>query len=76
MSAELKDLRGRITVETHCVLEAEHRVSGEDRAEIVRRVLHEWAMQKLEAAKVADGLLRSEGLPGIAGGVAGNRREK
>jgi len=37
MAAELKDFRGRITVETDCVLEAESRASGRERQEIVRR---------------------------------------
>ena len=75
MSAELKDFRGKITVEAHCVLEAENRVTGEDKSEIVRAILHAWAMQKLQCAKVTDALLRSEGMQGIAGGVPGNRRE-
>lgn len=30
MSAELQDYRGRITVETHCALEAEARATGRD----------------------------------------------
>jgi hypothetical protein len=76
MASDLKDLRGKITVETHCALEAESRVSGKDKNEIARRVLHEWAVKKLEVAKVTDALLRSEGLPGIAGGVSGNRGER
>jgi len=75
MSADLKDFRGKITVETHCVLEAENRVSGEDKSVIARQVLHEWAIQKLRVAKVTDALLRSEGMPGIAEGIAGHRRE-
>jgi len=76
MSADLKDLRNKITVETHCALEAESRVTGKDKNEIARRVLHEWAVKKLEVAKITDGLLRSEGLPGIAGGIAGNRGDQ
>jgi len=76
MAAELKDFRGKITVETYCVLEAEHRVTGDDQSAIVRVVLHEWAMKKLEIAKVMDSLLRSEGLPGMGDGAGGNRREQ
>lgn len=75
MAAELKDFRGKITIEAHCVLEAENRVSGEDKSEIVRKILHEWALQKLHVAKLTDALLRSEGEPGIAGGVGGSQRE-
>lgn len=72
---DLKDFRGKITVETHCVLEAENRVTGEDKSEIVRNILHEWAVKKLHCAKITDALLRSEGMPGIAEGGLGNRGE-
>ena len=78
MAGELKDFRGKITVEAHCVLEAENRVSGDDKSEIVRKILHEWALQRLQVAKITDSLLRSEGEPGIgreSEGIAGNRRE-
>ncbi len=78
MAAELKDFRGKITVEAHCVLEAENRVTGQDKSEIVRAILHDWAIQKLQVAKLTDSLLRSEGEPGIVRedeGVAGNRGE-
>lgn len=75
MSAELKDFRGKITIETHCVLEADNRVTGEDKSEIVRKILHEWAIKKLQCAKITDSLLRSEGMPGIAEGESGNRGE-
>lgn len=76
MSADLKDFRGKITVETYCQLEAEHRVSGEDQSAIARKILHEWAVQKLHVARVADALLRSEGEPGIAEGASGKMRER
>jgi len=52
MAADLKDFRGKVTIETHCALEAENRVSGEDKSVIARRVLHEWALKRLEIAKV------------------------
>lgn len=67
MAAELKDFRGKVTIETHCVLEAENRVTGEDKSEIVRRILHEWAIKKLEVAKVTAALLASEGIVGNRG---------
>jgi hypothetical protein len=68
VAADLKDFRGKITVETYCVLEAEHRVTGDDQSAIVRVILHEWAMKKLEIAKVTAALIRSEG-------TSGNMRE-
>lgn len=75
MSAPLKDFRGKITAETDCVLEAINRVSGRDRAEIVREILHEWATERLHEHSVLDRLLRAEGLAGASEGVTGNRRE-
>lgn len=75
MCAELKDFRGKITIEADCVLEAESRVMGKERQEIVRDILHEWALQRIEGAKVLHRLLLAEGVSGIAGGVAGSRGE-
>lgn len=75
MSADLIDFRGKITAETDAVLEAVHRASGRDRAEIVRTVLAEWATQKIHEASLLDRLLQREGLRGIAGGISGSQRE-
>lgn len=62
MSADLKDLRTKITLETHCWLEAEARATGRDKAEIAREVLHHHALRKIREAEILDGLLKSEGL--------------
>lgn len=75
MSAELKDFRGKITVEADCVIEAEARATGRDKAEIVRDWLHEKALSRIHAATLLDRLLRAEGEPGITEGSVGNRRE-
>jgi hypothetical protein len=75
MAADLKDFRGKITPEADCALEAESRSTGKDRQEIVREILHDWAMQRIHGASVLNRLLRAEGLTGIDGGVAGNRGE-
>jgi hypothetical protein len=72
MGVELKDFRGRITPETDCVLEAEARSTGKERQEIVREILHAWAMERIHGASVLHNLLRAEGLKGIDGGVSGN----
>jgi hypothetical protein len=76
MSIELIDFRGKITPETHAVLEALSRTTGKDRAEIARDWLHEKAVEQIHAATVLQGLLRAQGLSGIDGGIAGNRRER
>lgn len=75
MALPLKDFRGKITAETDCVLEAMNRVTGRDRSEIARDVLHEWALQKLDEHNVLGRLLQAEGLAGSAEGARGNRRE-
>jgi hypothetical protein len=75
MACELKDFRGKITLESDCALEAESRASGRERQEIVREILHDWAIRRIDGASVLHRLLRAEGLAGIAEGVSGNRGE-
>lgn len=72
MGIELKDYRGRITPETDAVLEGISRATGQDRQEIARDVLHQWAVRQIHAASVTHRLLQAEGLPGIDGGTSGN----
>jgi hypothetical protein len=81
MSAELKDFRGKITIEADCVLEAINRVTGRERSEIAREVLHRWALEEIDKHSVLTRLLRSEGLlrppQGVAvasEGISGSRR--
>lgn len=73
---DLKDFRGKITAEADCVLEAESRVTGRERQEIVRQILHEWALQRIEVHTVLEKRLRAEGLAVASGGMAGNRGER
>lgn len=76
MAAPLKDFRGKITAEADCVLEAMNRVSGCDRSEIVRDILHQWAEDKLREHSILQRLLKAEGLVGESEGTARNRRER
>jgi hypothetical protein len=64
VSAELKDFRGKITPLSWCWLEAESRATSKDQQEILREVLHGWAMRKHEAAIEAQKLMRAEGIVG------------
>ncbi len=68
MSLELKDFRGKITQETDVVLESLARVTGKDRSELARDVLHAWAAEQINVATVLDSRLRAEGLRGIHDG--------
>lgn len=64
MTAPLRDLRAKVTTETYVVLEAMRRTDGRDHSEIVRDVLHKWALQQLNAASVMTKLAASEGVTG------------
>lgn len=67
MAVELKDLRVKITAHADAVLEAEVRSTGRERSEIVREILHGWALRKIHGASVLQRRLQAEGLPGIDG---------
>ncbi len=71
MSLDLKDFRGKITTEADCVLEAQARVSGKDRQEIAREVLHAWALRQIDEATILGRLLRAEGVAGASEGLPG-----
>lgn len=73
MSVELKDFRGKITPEIDVALEAEARVSGRDRADIAREILHAWAVKKLHEASVLSGLALAQGIAGSNSGTRGRR---
>lgn len=64
MSAELVDLRAKVTMQTHLALLAYSRTHGLDQSEVVRDILGDWACKQVHAAKV---LLRSLEREGIAG---------
>jgi hypothetical protein len=65
MSNPLVDFRGKVTTETHIVLRVKSRRSGEDMAEIARKVLHDWAMEAMDEYRVLNKELLDEGLEGI-----------
>ena len=58
MSIPLIDLRAKVTPEADAVLEAIQRATGKDKSEVVRDVLHKWAMFQSTPA-IADGRTRA-----------------
>jgi predicted DNA-binding protein len=72
MSRELKDLRGKITLETHCVLRARAKQSGRTEQDIVRDILHEWALRQIHDASMPFNALKFEGISGEVEGIAGS----
>jgi shikimate kinase len=72
VSAELKDLRAKITARTWCFLESESRATSKDISELVREILSEWSAVRLHAHIEAAKLLAAEG---NLGDSEGNPRE-
>lgn len=70
MSAELRDFRGKITVESDLVLDSEARAFRRDKTDIVRQILHEWALKKIMAANVLKRRMQAEGITGGSSGRA------
>lgn len=75
MSEELRDLRAKITVQTDAVLDTLSKVRGVDRSEIVREVLHKFALEHIAISTLLDARLRSEGFPAADEGTSGRTRK-
>lgn len=75
MAEELRDLRTKITTEADVALEATSRITGKDKSEICREVLHRWALEEIRKATVMHTLLTAEGLPGAFEGSQGQIRQ-
>lgn len=75
MAEELRDLRAKISVESDAILDAVSRVTGRDRSEIVRDVLHKWAVEQIELATVIRQRLKAEGITAAPEGAPGRAGE-
>lgn len=59
--ADLIDVRCKVTTETNQVLDALARAGELDKSEVIRTVLHEWALREIHKATLVVRLTRSEG---------------
>ena len=67
--ADLIDVRCKVTEETNQVLEAMARAGESDKSEVIRKVLHEWALREINKANLVVRLTRREGMPkAVTGG--------
>lgn len=71
ISGELVDFRGRISSDTRQVLEAISRSNGKDMAEIVRDVLHDWALNEIHRASLICRMTRGKGVDQDCKGTKG-----
>ena len=72
MSLPLIDMRSKITAEADAVLEAQHKATGREKSEIVRDVLHKWAVAEIHTASVLSSILLREGIAGQMREAGGN----
>lgn len=70
MSGEGKDFRGEISRETDVWLEAEERVYGRTRQDVVRELLHAHALRRLHEASVMTALAGAHGIKPESAGMS------
>lgn len=74
MTAELRDLRAKITVESDAALDAVSRVTGKDRSELVRDIVHRWALEQVSISTLLAARLHAEGITAASEGASGSER--
>lgn len=62
MSLPLRDFRGGVTHLTHAALDARSRATGKTMQDILRDVMHEWALGEYEAASLLTAAAERDGL--------------
>jgi hypothetical protein len=74
MADELRDLRAKISVQTDAALDAHSRVTGQDRSELVREILHKWSLEQIAISTLLHARLRAEGMAEDGEGASGSGR--
>lgn len=62
MSLPLIDARIKITPATDSVLDMQHILTGKDKSELMREVLHGWAEEKIRASILLHSALADKGI--------------
>lgn len=75
MSAELFDLRAKVTALGHCALAAYSRAHVIDKSELVRDIIEEWAKKQVHGASLLHACLKAQGVTAADAGASGNRGE-
>lgn len=71
MSLPLVDLRIKVTPEVAALLEVLHNITGTDKSELARDVLHKWAVKEVRASMMLHAELKDKGILRDYEGVAG-----
>lgn len=72
MAIELEDLRAKVTIEAHCALAAYSRAHNIDKSEVVRDILHKWALAQIHGATLLAQCLRAKGVTAAHEGASGS----
>lgn len=75
MSAELVDVRGKVTRLGHCALIAHARANDLDVSEIIRDLVEQWARKQAHAASVLHACMKAKGVTAADAGIAGKLGE-
>lgn len=76
MAEDYRQAKVNLTVQTDAVLDTVAKVRGQDRGEIIREVMHKWALEYCDISTLLQRRLKAEGLEGSLEGPAGTGRDQ